>query len=116
MYAIRSYYVIIGFLILKGGRSLNLDLIFADTPPWDAILFKRQVFGGLFPAMAGTFLLILLSVGFALPLGLCAGIYLAEYAPPKVRKVFGFMVDLLAGIPRITSYNVCYTKLLRRLL
>ncbi len=93
--------IIIGFLILKGGRSLNLDLIFADTPPWDAILFKRQVFGGLFPAMAGTFLLILLSVGFALPLGLCAGIYLAEYAPPKVRKVFGFMVDLLAGIPSI---------------
>jgi len=93
--------MIIGFLILKGGRSLNLNLIFADTRPWDAILLKRQVFGGLFPAITGTFLLILLSVGVALPLGLCSGIYLAEYASPKARSVFGFMVDLLAGIPSI---------------
>lgn len=93
--------IIIGFLILKGGRFLNLELIFADTRPWDALLLSRQVFGGLFPAMAGTFLLILLSVGIALPLGLCAGIYLAEYAPSKARNLFGFMVDLLAGIPSI---------------
>jgi phosphate transport system permease protein len=93
--------IIIGFLILKGWRSLNLGLIFADTRPWDAILLKRQVFGGLFPAMVGTFLLILLSVGIALPLGLCAGIYLAEYASPKARHVFGFMVELLAGTPSI---------------
>nr|WP_320193004.1 ABC transporter permease subunit [uncultured Desulfobacter sp.] len=93
--------IIIGFLILKGGRSLNIDLIFADTRPLDAILLKRQVFGGLFPAMAGTFLLIILSVSIALPLGLCAGIYLAEYASSNARIVFGFMVDLLAGIPSI---------------
>lgn len=93
--------IIIGFLILKGWRSLNPALIFADTRPLDAILLKRQVFGGLFPAMVGTFLLIILSVGIALPLGLCAGIYLAEYASPKARTVFGFMVDLLAGIPSI---------------
>ena len=63
--------IIIGFLILKGWRSLNLELIFADTRPLDAILLKRQVFGGLFPAMAGTFFLVILSVGIALPLGLC---------------------------------------------
>jgi len=93
--------VVIGFLVLKGWRSLNMDLIFAGTRPWDALLLKRQVFGGLFPAMAGTFLLILLSVGIALPLGICAGIYLAEYAPPKARNLFGFLVDLLAGIPSI---------------
>ncbi|MCG8550533.1 MAG: phosphate ABC transporter permease, partial [Desulfobacterales bacterium] len=93
--------IIIGFLILNGWRSLNWDLIFADTRPWDAILLKRQVFGGLFPAMAGTFMLIILSVGIALPLGLCAGIYLAEYASSSARLVFGFMVDLLAGIPSI---------------
>ncbi len=93
--------IIIGFLILKGGRSLTFELIFADTRAWDAILLKRQVFGGLFPAMAGTFLLILVSVGIALPLGLCAGIYLAEYAPLRARNVFSFMVDILAGIPSI---------------
>lgn len=93
--------IIIGFLILKGWRSLNSELIFADIRPLDAVLLKRQVFGGLFPAMVGTFLLILVSVGIALPLGLCAGIYLAEHASSNAGRVFGFMVDLMAGIPSI---------------
>ncbi len=92
---------IIGFLILKGASTLNSGLIFGHTRPLDAILLRKQVFGGLFPAMAGTFLLVLLSVGIALPLGVCAGIYLAEYAPSGPKKLFGFMVDLLAGIPSI---------------
>ena len=93
--------LIIGFLILKGWGALNLDLIFSNTSVTDAILLRRQVFDGLFPAMAGTFLLVLLSVGISLPLGLCAGIYLAEYARAVPKKVFSFLVDLLAGIPSI---------------
>ena len=70
--------VIIGFLIAKGYQSVNLKLIFADTSLVDAFLLKRQVFGGLFPAIIGTLGLIVLSVGIALPMGLAAGIYLAE--------------------------------------
>ena len=93
--------LIIGFLILKGWGALNLELIFSNTSFFEAILLRRQVFDGLFPAMAGTFLLVLLSVGISLPLGLCAGIYLAEYAPAVPKKVFSFLVDLLAGIPSI---------------
>jgi phosphate transport system permease protein len=35
------------------------------------------------------------------PLGLGVGIYLAEYASPRIRKVFKPIVELLAGIPTI---------------
>lgn len=93
--------IIIGFLVIKGFPALGRELIFADTPMLDALLMKRQVFGGLFPAMAGTLALIVLSTGFALPLGLACGIYLAEYAPLKIKKTFGIIIDILAGIPSI---------------
>jgi phosphate transport system permease protein len=35
------------------------------------------------------------------PIGVAAGIYLAEYAQPSIKNVFGFFFDLLAGIPSI---------------
>nr|WP_320015287.1 ABC transporter permease subunit [uncultured Desulfobacter sp.] len=93
--------VILGFLIIKGAPSLGMGLIFADIPVLDALLLKRQVFGGLFPAMAGTFLLVLISVGISLPLGLATGVWLAEYAPLSLKKIFSFIIDILAGIPSI---------------
>ncbi len=93
--------IIIGFLVVKGYSAFNLELIFAGTAPLDALLLKQQVFGGLFPAIAGTVSLILISVGFALPLGLAVGVYLSEYAPPGLKWGFSLMVDILAGIPSI---------------
>ncbi|MCG8688026.1 MAG: ABC transporter permease subunit [Desulfobacterales bacterium] len=93
--------LIIGFLIIKGAPALNKELIFSDTSILDALLLKRQVFDGLFPAMAGTFFLVLISVGIALPLGLSTGIWLAEYAPMSLKKIFSFIIDILAGIPSI---------------
>lgn len=92
---------IMGFLIIRGCRSLTLHLIFSDTPPLDALLLNRPVFGGLFPAIAGTLSLVVLSVGIALPAGLSAGIWSAEYAPAPVKRIFSFTVDILAGIPSI---------------
>jgi len=64
-------------------------------------LLKRQVFNGLFPAVTGTFLLIILSVSWAIPLGIGAGIYLAEYSHGKTKKILNVFFDILAGLPSI---------------
>jgi len=92
---------IIGYLLVKGLGAIKFSLIFGETSPVDALLLKRQVFDGIFPAIAGTFSLVILSVGFAVPVGLASGIYLSEYAGPKIKKVFNFFFDILAGIPSI---------------
>jgi phosphate transport system permease protein len=96
-----ALFIIIGFLVLKGYKALTPELIFGDVRFLDALLLKRQVFGGLFPAMAGTFFLILLSMALALPLGLASGIYLAEFAPSGTKRVLSFLFDILSGIPSI---------------
>ena len=93
--------VIIGFLIAKGYRAINMELIFSDTPALDALFLKRQVFGGLFPAIVGTLFLVALSIGIALPFGLASGIFLAEYASSRVKWFLSLVFDILAGIPSI---------------
>lgn len=90
-----------GYLLLKGLKTVSPALIFGSTDPLSALLLRRQVFDGLFPAMAGTLLLVLMSVGWAIPIGTAAGIYLAEYAGVKTKKIFDLLFDLLAGLPSI---------------
>jgi phosphate transport system permease protein len=92
---------IIGFLFAGGADALNLELIFGHTPVMDAIMLRRPVFNGLFPAIVGTLLLVLLSVAIALPVGLATGIYLAEYARGRTKALLCLLFDVLAGIPSI---------------
>lgn len=89
------------YLITHGWRAIGATLFFGDTDPLDAILFKRRVFDGIFPAIMGTISLIFLALIIALPIGLATGIYLSEYAGKRLQYHVGLMVEILAGIPSI---------------
>ncbi|MDP2839537.1 MAG: hypothetical protein Q8O11_05725, partial [Syntrophales bacterium] len=56
---------ILGYLLYKGLGTVNLRLIFGNTPPVDALLLRKHVFAGLFPAMVGTLAVVTLSVKIA---------------------------------------------------
>jgi phosphate transport system permease protein len=92
---------IVGFLLFKGFPALNLSLIFGETKPLAALLLQKPVFDGILPAMAGTLMLVLTAVGLALPVGLAAGIYLAEYSRGRTKRLLSLFFDILAGIPSI---------------
>ena len=89
------------YLLIKGLPSLGSGLIFGEADPLAAILGRVRVFDGIFPAMVGTVCLVVLSALLALPVGVGAGIYLAEYAQPGLKKLLGGLFDILAGIPSI---------------
>jgi len=63
----------------------------------------------------GTFILIILGSVFALPIGLMAGIFLAEFAGPKVASSVRFAADILAGVPSIVVGVFAYAILVRPL-
>jgi phosphate transport system permease protein len=63
-------------------------------------LFSDQHFG-IWPLLGGTLLTTAIAVAVALPLGLLAAIYLAEFAPERLRRVFKPTLELLAGIPTV---------------
>ncbi len=93
--------LLLGYLFVKGHESVNLSLIFGEASPLRAILLKERVFDGLFPAIAGTFVLVILSIAWAIPVGMATGIYLAEYAGSRVKRVLDALFDVLSGIPSI---------------
>ena len=68
-----AVFAVIGYLFVHGWKSLSPALIFGAIPPLDALLMKRHVFNGLFPAVAGTFFLVILAVCWAVPVGMAAG-------------------------------------------
>ncbi len=89
------------FLLGKGAPVLGAELFFGETPALDAILGKQPVWDGLWPALAGSLGLVALTLCLALFPGIGCGIFLAEYATPKVRAAAGAAVDMLAGTPSI---------------
>jgi len=92
---------LMGYLLIKGVGALSPVLFFGDTAPMDALLLRRHVFDGIFPATVGTLAVVSLSVGMAVPLGVAAGIYMAEFAAGRIKSIFGLFFDILAGIPSI---------------
>ena len=65
-----------------------------------APLFEPASFGVL-PLVSGTLIISAIAMVVAVPLGLAAAIYLAEYARPGVRKTIKPILELLAGVPTI---------------
>ena len=56
---------------------------------------------GVLPLVLATFIVSLIGMVVAVPLGLGAAIYLSEYARPSVRKTIKPILELLAGVPTI---------------
>ncbi|MBU1174544.1 MAG: phosphate ABC transporter permease subunit PstC [Alphaproteobacteria bacterium] len=56
---------------------------------------------GILPLLWGTLFVSFIALAFAVPIGMMAAIYLAEYATPAVRSVVKPAIEVLAGIPTI---------------
>jgi phosphate transport system permease protein len=56
---------------------------------------------GSVPLFVGTFLISVVALSVAVPVGLFSAIYLSEYASPRVRAVVKPLMELLAGVPTV---------------
>ena len=56
---------------------------------------------GLIPLLAGTLYIGFVAMLVAVPVGLFAAIYMAEYASPRIRSIAKPLLEVLAGIPTI---------------
>jgi phosphate transport system permease protein len=60
----------------------------------------ENVFGAV-PLFWGTFFIAMIAMCVAVPIGLLSGIYMAEYASAKVRRIAKPLIEVLAGIPTV---------------
>jgi phosphate transport system permease protein len=80
---------------------------FAKVPLWDFLtdtqwtpLFENPRYG-IMPLLAGTLTTSLVALGFAIPMGTIAAIYLSEFARPKVRETVKPILELISGVPTV---------------
>lgn len=87
--------VILGMLLWKGGPAISFEFLFT-TPT------QGMTAGGIFPALLGTILLVLVALIASVPLGIAAAIYLSEYAPDNwFTRSINLAIINLAGVPSI---------------
>jgi phosphate transport system permease protein len=83
------------FIVVKGAPAISWE--FLTAMPSNGM---RE--GGILPAIVGTLYLTLGTAIFSVPLGVLAGIYLAEYAKENVwTRIIRIAIINLAGIPSV---------------
>jgi phosphate transport system permease protein len=86
---------ILGFIIYNGIEVIGWE--FLTTAPTEGMTS-----GGIFPAIVGTFCLIIGSIVIAFPVGVMSGIYISEYAKDGwIVKFIRVMTNNLGSIPSI---------------
>ena len=96
--------VLIVVSLLKETLSFFGDVSLVDYltgGKWTPQLAGDQASFGVLPLVAGTMYITGIAMIVAVPLGLLSAIYLAEYAPVRVRRVVKPVLEILAGVPTI---------------
>jgi len=99
--------LILGYIVVHGIAFLNLDFLTQAAKP------VGEAGGGMRNEILGTIILIVLASVFGLPVGLMAGIFLAEFASPRAASAVRFMADILAGVPSIVVGVFAYAIMVR---
>jgi phosphate transport system permease protein len=93
---------ILGYLVYKGIGSLNWAFLTQTPKP------VGEVGGGMANAIGGSILILLIGSLVGVPVGIGAGIYLAEYGRGRFGDLIRFTADVLNGVPSIVIGIVAY--------
>lgn len=86
---------LVGYIIVQGAPAINWEFL-------SAMPTNGMRAGGILPAIIGTLYLTLGTAVFSVPLGVAAGIYIAEYAPDNsATRLIHIAIVNLAGIPSV---------------
>jgi phosphate transport system permease protein len=93
---------IFAYLVYKGIGSLNWAFLTQTPKP------VGEPGGGMANAIAGSVLILAIASVVGVPIGIGAGIYLAEYGRNRFGNLVRFTADVLNGVPSIVVGIVAY--------
>jgi phosphate transport system permease protein len=93
---------IFAYLVYKGFGALNWAFLTQTPKP------VGEPGGGMANAIAGSGLILLIASSMGVPIGIGAGIYLAEYGRNRFGDLVRFTADVLNGVPSIVVGIVAY--------
>ena len=105
--AIVPLIAILAYLIKQGAGALSLDFFTNMPRP------VGEAGGGMANAIVGTLILIGIASVVGLPIGIGAGLYLAERGGTKLANLVRFLADVLNGLPSIVMGIFAWQFLVR---
>ncbi len=87
--------IILGYIAVTGVTELNLGFLVNNPKP------VGEPNSGIANAIVGTLILIAIASVIGLPVGILAGLYLAEFSSSRFGNVLRFLIDTLTGVPSI---------------
>lgn len=137
--AIIPLFLIIGYVLIVGGAALNLDFFTQTYQPPVAVdsgaidpatglpidpataasseeqpdLSQVEARGGVLHGIVGTLMITIAALLISLPIGIMAGIFLAEYPDTPFNTFIRFCCDVLSGAPSIVIGVVGFTLLVQ---
>lgn len=93
--AVSTLFFILGYLVYNGGKDLSWNFLTKLPAP------VGESGGGVANAIVGSGKLLLLATLFGVPIGVMAGVYLAEFSGKAMNFVVRYTTDLLNGVPSI---------------
>jgi phosphate transport system permease protein len=100
-------FLILGYLVWNGGKSLNWAFFTQLPKP------VGETGGGMANAIVGSLKLLFLAAIMGVPVGLMAGVYLAEFGGKTFAYMIRYTVDLLNGVPSIVIGIFAYSLAVR---
>jgi phosphate transport system permease protein len=94
--------LIVWHLLAKGLPGFNLDFFTHLPKP------VGEPGGGMANAIVGTLILVGLGAAIAVPIGVGAGVWLAEYGRGRFAATVRYTADVLAGVPSIVVGVAAY--------
>jgi len=98
---------IIGYVIFRGGKSINLDFFIHLPRP------MGMTGGGVLHAIEGTMVVTLLAAVFAIPPGVLAAFYAARFPNTPLGVALRFSTDVLSGVPSIVIGLFTYALMVK---
>lgn len=99
--------IILGYTLAHGISYINLDFLTHAAKP------AGEAGGGMRNEIIGTLILIGLASILAIPVGLMAGVFLSDFASPRMASAVRFAADILAGVPSIVVGVFAYAIIVR---
>jgi phosphate transport system permease protein len=96
-------FFILGYLVYNGGKDLTWNFFTKLPTP------VGETGGGVANAIVGSAKLLFLAMLFGVPVGVLAGIYLAEFSGKTMNFVVRYTTDLLNGVPSIVIGIFAYS-------
>jgi len=96
-------FAIFAYLVYRGVGSINWAFLTQTPKP------VGEAGGGMANAIVGSAFILALASILGVPLGVGAGIYLAEYGRNRLGDIIRFTADVLNGVPSIVIGIVAYS-------